>query len=109
MFLLFEVMDKEPSLTFVWGIYLILGVSGFFLARKNPLLLLILIPFLLVALLISATVFSELDDPFVGPAIIREAGYGYVIQNYMAMFIGAVLPIAGAIAWALRKRKKTLL
>jgi len=109
MFLLFEVMDKEPSLEMIWGIYLILGIIGFVLARKNPLLLLLLLPFLLTTYAVSSFVFGEINDPIVGPAIISEAGYAYVIQNYLAMIVGTLLPIAGVLVWLGRRKRKPLL
>jgi len=51
---------------------------------------------------------SHLNDPFIGADIIHEAGYGYVIQNYIAAFVGATLPPAGVFAWFRRKKKQPL-
>ncbi len=102
MFLLFEVMDKHPSLPELWGICLFLGVAGFFMARKNPLFLVIISPLLL---LFSVLYYSELNAPFIGDSIISEAGYGYVVQSYIAMFIGNLLPIVGFFVWLLKKEK----
>ncbi len=102
MFLLFEVMDKHPSLPQLWGFCLILGVAGFFLARKNPLFLLFILPFSFVFSLLHL---SEINDLYIGPAIILEAGQGYIWQSYLAMFIGTVLPLAGVFAWFRRRIK----
>ncbi len=100
MFLLFEVMDKEPSLPFIWGYFGVIGIAGFFLVRKHPAFLLLLVP---LWLLESVLHISELNDPYVGPNIIREAGYSYVVQSYVAIVIGASLPILGFVAWVRRK------
>lgn len=105
MFLFFEVMDKEPALPQIWGIFLFLGIAGFFLARKNPFFLALLLPLIFV---ISCVRYLELSDPFVGPDIIREAGYGYVVQSYLAMGTGVLLPLAGVVTWAIRRKRKPL-
>ena len=36
---LFEVMDKEPSLLFIWSFFLVAAVGGFLLVRLTPFLL----------------------------------------------------------------------
>ncbi len=74
-----EVMDKEPSLTqnIVWG----LGSSALCLltARFKPWLLLVVAP-------LPAAYFwdliGEIRDPFVGPAILNEAGNLYIFSGY---------------------------
>jgi len=87
-----EVMDKEPSLTlnFVWGI----GGSIIILlcARHKPWLLLVSIP---IATFYFYALLSEINDAFVGPAILREAGEFYVKSAYIfsallfcSLFIG---------------------
>lgn len=105
MFLFFEVMDKEPSLAVIWGFNLFFGVVGFFLARINPSFLAIILP---IVFLSSWLHWSEINDPSVGPAIVREAGYIYVVQSYLAMAAGILLPLAGVVAWVVRKRRKPL-
>ncbi len=68
LFLLFEVMDKEPSLLNVWLSFLLTGAVGFQLCRKHPAFLGVALP---IALFLSWAWLTELHDPFVGPAIVR--------------------------------------
>ena len=92
--ILFEVMDKEPSLVEIWITTLILGVGGFFLVKYRYWFLPVV---LAIATLLAWAHHSELRDPSVGPDIIREAGYNYVVHSYLAMAITLLLPIIGAI------------
>lgn len=109
MVLLFEVMDKELSISMIWGVCLFFGAIGFFLARKNPLFLLFMLPLLPIVYSYSSFIISEINDPFVGPDIIREAGYSYVVQSYLSMAIAIALPILGIFIWIGRKKKSPLL
>lgn len=104
--LLFEVMDKELPLEFIWLFFPIAGIVGFLLARKHPAFLFLVFPFVFLFAFLHI---SELNAPFVGEAIIREAGYSYVVQSYIAIFIGTVLPFLGVFAWLRRRHKKKLL
>jgi hypothetical protein len=98
--ILFEVMDKEPSLVQVWVVCLALGVGGFFLAKYRYWLLSIV---LAIALVLAWSQLSELRDPSVGPAIIREVGYSYVVQSYVAIAIALMLPpIGDVVKWKRR-------
>jgi hypothetical protein len=96
---LFEVMDKEPSLLQVWFLFLLVGVGGFLLCRYRSWLLAMVLP---IVLFLAWGHLSEMHDPFVGPAIAREAGRAYFTQSYMAMAMGVVLPLLGMIK---RRRK----
>jgi len=96
---IFEVMDKEPSLLAVWLLFLFLAVGGFLLCHYRYWLLLVTLP---ISLFFAWLYLSELRDPFVGPAIIREAGKGYVYQSYIAMALAIVLPSCAII---FRKKK----
>jgi hypothetical protein len=99
MFLLFEVMDKELSLPFIWVYFGIIGVAGFLLARKHPAFLVLIIP---LWLLVAPLHISEINDPFVGKDILREAGYSYVVQSYLAVSLAALLPGLGVLSWIRR-------
>jgi hypothetical protein len=98
--ILLEVMDKELSLPFIWGYFGVIAVAGFLLVRKHPAFLLLIIPLWLLA---ASLHFSELNDPFVGPDIIREAGNSYVVQSYFAIVTSAILPLIGFAAWVRRR------
>ena len=94
IFALFEVMDKEPSLIFIWMSAITLAVGGLLLSRYRWWLAAILI---VIATLAAYTQITELRDPFVGPQIVKEAGNGYVIQSYIAVLISILLPSVGLI------------
>lgn len=96
---LFEVMDKEPSLLHVWFLFLLVGVGGFLLCRYRGWLLAVVLP---IVLFLGWAHLSELHDPFVGPAIAREAGRDYFIQSYVAISLAVVLPLVSVIC---RRRK----
>ena len=57
-----------------------------------------------VATLFSIAMFLEIRDPFVGPAIRREAGAGYVLQVYTAAVAAVGIPL---LATAVAKRRST--
>ena len=92
--LLFEVMDKEPSLVQIWIECFVLGIGGLFLSRYRYWLA---IAVLALVLILAWLQISELRDPFVGRDIVREAGRGYVVQSYLALAIAMTLPTIGAI------------
>ena len=103
LLLLFEVMDKEFPLEFICLYSLLVGFGGFWLTRWNPVF--VVLPFLL-ALFSAYALLTEINDPYVGPAILSEAGYSYVIFIYVSIILGFVLPLAGIPAWAVRRRQK---
>lgn len=92
--ILFEVMDNEPTVLLIWTTSLVLGVGGFLLSRYKWWLGSIVV---LIAIALSWAQISEVRDAFVGPAIIREAGYGYVVHSYVASTISVVLPLVALI------------
>jgi hypothetical protein len=97
-----EVMDKEPTLSSIWGWALVLGVMGFFAWRRHFAL------GAFITLLAAVQVWSfhlELADPYVGPAILHEAGRSYVVQAYTAMAVCGVLHLGGLTA-LLRRRHR---
>ena len=94
LLLLFNVIDKEPSLLVVWISSLVLGLGGLVLSRYKWWLATIVIA---IALVFALAQISELRDPFVGREIVREAGYGYVIQSYIAAVLSIVLPSIGLV------------
>ena len=61
-----------------------------------------------ITLLAAVRVWSfhlELADPYVGPAILHEAGRGYVVQAYTAMAMCGALHLGGLTA-LLRRRHR---
>jgi hypothetical protein len=97
--IIFEVMDKEPSLTFVWVSFLLIGAVGFLLSHYRIKLSFVV---LTIALFVAYIHLMELHDPSVGPAIVREAGQTYVAQSYIALAISVILPCLGIMT----RRKK---
>lgn len=97
---LLEVMDKEPSLPGMWICGVGFGALGYWAGRRWfwP-----AIPVLTLAIFWTYAMHVELTDPWVGPAIVREAGHAYVVQGYFTGFLSIALTMAG-MATALARR-----
>lgn len=89
---MFEVMDKEPSLFALATSYAVLCAIAFLASRKRWWLGLLLLP----AIGIFNNI-SELRDPYVGPAILHEAGRQYVTMSYGMLFTALALLIVVAL------------
>ena len=95
-------MDKEPTVLQNYLSFVSMGMTSFLLIRYRFWLALVALPILLFFVWIRV---SELNHPFIGVDIVREAGYGYVVHSYVAMTIAVVISLAGVlIGW----RRKTL-
>lgn len=84
-------MDKELSFATVLFVALVGAVVAFFVARLKPWFLLLVIPML--GLFFFAHL-SEVMDPYVGPAMAREAGVLYIAVSWSApllILFGAAL------------------
>ncbi len=99
-YLLVEVMDKEPALVSLWIAAVICSAAGFLLIRYRPWLVIIS---LAAAAWLALGILPEIYDPFVGPAIRKEAGLSYVIQAHLASGLPFLLPLL-----ALRGRRKAI-
>src|SRR5262245_38560418 len=97
-----EVMDKEPSLTQIWTEFAVLVLLGIGLTLLHRRLVLLVLPFIF---LFAFGTLDELQDPSVGPAILHEAGRGYVIQCYLAVILALVAP---PVAIVVKQPKLTL-
>jgi hypothetical protein len=91
---LLEVMDKEPGILGFWISAIVLGGLGFSLARRRwwwaaPIIILIVIGFL--------GTWDEWTDPFVGPAIAREAGRSYPFHLIASTSLACAVIILGMI------------
>jgi len=98
--LLLEVM--EPRLAYRAILYCVLSVVGCLLSRKRWWLGLLVLP--IVGVFAWADV-GELRDPFVGPAIIKEAGLLHVLAWYTFILAGIGVPVLAA---AIMRRRKFL-
>jgi hypothetical protein len=98
--LLLEVMDKEPPLGQRAAVYGILSLVGVLLARKRWWLGLSVLP---ISVLFGLADVSELRDPFVGPAIIEEAGVLHVVVWYALILLAVTSPAVAAIIGHRRK------
>lgn len=97
-----EVMDKELPLEAIWPAALATGIAGFVGWRFAwPVALLAMVGggIFFLALL------GEINDPHVGPAIVREAGQAYVNRAYAALATFVALHASGmALRFHTRKR-----
>jgi uncharacterized membrane protein len=97
-----EVMDKEPALISI----VLCGIIGSLLAilstRFKPWLLLLAFPF---PALYFYGLILEINDPYVGPAILNEAGSIYIYSAYLLSVLLVFSPFIGMI-W--RKHNKSL-
>ncbi|MBB6069329.1 hypothetical protein HKM21_21580 [Longimicrobium terrae] len=98
---LLEVMDKEASIPGMWAAALLLGGAGLLLGRRSVLWPIVL--GLLIALL-GWGVRLELADPYVGPAILSEAGPWYPLHNLASTGVGFALCAAGLVRGRQGKR-----
>jgi hypothetical protein len=100
--LLLEVMDKEPTVMGMWAFTGIIGVGGFFLSRSWPWTA----PLVVALVALNAWGLTmELNDPFVGPAILEEAGTSYPMHAAVTSVIAAALPLLGAV-WGIGGRRR---
>jgi len=96
-----EVMDKEPSLmsNYMWGF--IGSLLCYMSARYKPLFLFLVSP---LPLIYFFGLILEINDPFVGKAILNEAGLSYILSSYI---LGAIILVSIGIGLWLRKNEKT--
>ncbi len=93
-----EVMDKEFSFLTVVLLNLFGMILVFLAARLKPWLLLILLPVLGTLFYLHLT---ELIDPYVGPAIAKEAGKLYIFISWSAPVL---VIVSCSIGFYLRRR-----
>jgi hypothetical protein len=98
-----EVMDKEPTLSWVWQRTGIIGGIGFLLCfwlcfwRWR-----FALPVFLIISFLCYVEFSEINDLY--EDILREAGRDYIVRRYAANWIQLALPLLGASLGYLRTR-----
>jgi hypothetical protein len=88
-----EVMDKEPAVVEIWA-WAICGGAAAGVAWNVRAWLGALATVALARFFV--TLWSELFDPFVGPAIRAEAGTTYVTTVASATFVATALVLCGA-------------
>jgi hypothetical protein len=91
-----EVMDKEPSLREIWSRSALSIVVAALLGRWKWWLPILIWP---LSTLYAVGLLLELHDPYVGPAILHEAGWSYIVQGHVAAFACIAGPLA-TIAWS---------
>ena len=96
-----EVMDKEPTLYAIWLWAFIGAVAGYVFCRFRAWLLIGVLP---ASALLPLGTCTEIWSFDVGPSIVQEAGYSYVVQTYSALAISLLGPLAGAAARIVRYR-----
>lgn len=97
-----EVMDKETTVAAIWTTTALLAAIGV-LAWQHRYGLPLAVAAVLFGWLYYYGVLTELNDPSVGPAIIREAGPEYPNHLYAASAIVAAANVGGLI-WRARRR-----
>ena len=96
-YLVAEVMDKEPPLGAVIILALAAAVFGCLAAKIRWWLSMLAS---ISALVLAAAILSELWDPFVGPAIRKEAGPWLFGLANLASVVSVVAPaVAAFVAW----------
>ena len=98
-----EVADKEPSVTGLWVWAVGFNVAALALEALRPRFGLLVLP---VAGLVSWAGYSELSDPYVGPAILQELGSGYVRASYAAYVAAIVGPLMVTVLSAIVRRRR---
>ena len=94
-----EVIDKVPTLSFIWGVAIASGVVCFITTYfRRWLLILAALPAVWFL-----SLFLEIHSPDVGPALLVEAGRGYIVQTYLAALSVVIL---GALGWILNATKR---
>ena len=96
------VMDNEPSLTqnIIWGV--VGSVLCLVAARYKPWLLLVVGP---LPILYFVNLIGVLQHPFVGPAILREAGKLYIYSGY-GLGISVLVSIVVGTWWSAVKTRQ---
>jgi hypothetical protein len=82
-------MDKEPNLAFVWLVFPVIGAGAYWGAKARGWLL---APALGVIALAVWVMLHDLSDRQVGPTIIEEAGWSYVIVSVLPALVAAAPP-----------------
>lgn len=90
--LVLEVVDKEPSVIAIWIRAIVLGLVGCLAGRWRRWAAL---PFMVWLGLSLWAGMGEVHDPFVGPAIFREAGRAYPWHLFASSMLGFVLAFLG--------------
>ena len=99
MLLMFEVMDKEPSLSRLTLWYVVLCAIAYLASRIRWWLGLLLLPIIGFSDFFGNI--AEVRDPCVGPAILQEARQRYVTLSYAMLLTAIAFPISAAF----RRRK----
>ena len=94
-----EVIDKVPTLSFIWAVAIASGVVCL-VATYFRRWLLILAAFPAIWFL---SLLLEIHSPDVGPALLVEAGRGYIVQVYLAALSVIAL---GVLGWILNAQKR---
>ena len=93
-----EVSDKVPTLPLIWGVAIASGLICLMATYFRR--------WLLISVAVPAVwffgLFLEIHSPDVGPAILVEAGRGYIIHAYLAALSVIAL---GVLGWILNAQK----
>lgn len=90
--ILAEVGDKVATLGDIWFFAAVISLACFFVTAWRRRAALVALPLIALGAFIIT---SEVRDPYIGPAILRELGRGYVTQAYIAAVVPVVLLAIG--------------
>ena len=91
-----EVMDKEPSLAFLWSIATASAIVAVVAGRISPWFALLSVP---LPLVYGLAVLFEFIDPYVGLAIAREGGVSYIVGVLGAALLVIAGHLVGGVLW----------
>ena len=93
-----EVMDKEPAIQQVWLRAFAMAAVGFALCRLWAWLAILTLPF-------AYGLIDAVQDASLGPAILSEAGAGYVLQAYLAFGLAVLCQVLGVLRSIQERRR----
>ena len=95
--MLAEVSDKVPTIGGIWLFAAVISLACLFASAWRRRAAFVAFPLIVLWAFIIT---SEVRDPYVGSAIVREFGRGYVTQAYIA----AIVPVVFLAIGLLRRR-----
>ena len=100
-----EVMDKEPTSVELWSLSATVATILFVLSLTTRSVAWVMIA---LGLWLAWEWTGEVRDPYVGPAILQEAGWTYVAHAYVTGAVMVAAPLTGNLFRIRRQRRRQL-